>query len=326
VTDRATANESHLVWAKATFDDFAAFCCEQPQLRLLSDPDSFSLTQRAGRIGPIGLSELVVGSELSIERGELCDTYRVLVTQSGQTDCVHRSLTFSGGPDTAAVLTPQGHASSRLRAGNRTLAVKINRHVVDGALSDALGRQVTSQIDFSPVMPVKTGHARTWVNLLGFFKQQLFRPDGLLSRPLVGMPFVDCLVRGLLLAADHPHRAAIAADHREAAPRAIRVAVDIMEAEAHLPLTLAAVAARIPVSVRTLQYGFRQHLQTTPMAYLRDVRLRLAHQDLLDAEPSTDTVTSICYRWGFTNGGRFTAVHTARYGESPSVTLRRTSN
>ena len=50
-----------------------------------------------------------------------------------------------------------------------------------------------------------------------------------------------------------------------------------MEAEAHLPRTLATLATRSHVSTRALQQGFRRHLQTTPMAYLRDVRLRRAH-------------------------------------------------
>jgi AraC-like DNA-binding protein len=59
------------------------------------------------------------------------------------------------------------------------------------------------------------------------------------------------------------------------------------------------------------------------MAYLRDVRLSRAHQTLLESDPSTVTVASVAYRWGFTNLGRFAAAHAARYGESPLKTLRR---
>jgi transcriptional regulator GlxA family with amidase domain len=61
------------------------------------------------------------------------------------------------------------------------------------------------------------------------------------------------------------------------------------------------------------------------MAYLREVRLRHAHQALLDSDPSTETVASVANRWGFTNLGRFSAAHATRYGESPVVTLRRTA-
>ena len=70
----------------------------QPHLNLLSDPDSFSLTQRAGRMGPVTLSELIVGSDMSMDCGELCNTYRVIVLQSGRTECVHRGSSVSAGP------------------------------------------------------------------------------------------------------------------------------------------------------------------------------------------------------------------------------------
>ncbi len=96
-----------------------------------------------------------------------------------------------------------------------------------------------------------------------------------------------------------------------------------MEQEAHLPLTLSSIAARSHASVRSLQQGFKRHLDTSPMAYLRDVRLRRAHQTLVESDPSTVTVASAASLWGFTNLGRFAHAHARRYGEPPSVTLRR---
>jgi transcriptional regulator GlxA family with amidase domain len=59
------------------------------------------------------------------------------------------------------------------------------------------------------------------------------------------------------------------------------------------------------------------------MAYLRKVRLRRAHQTLLESDPSTTTVASVAYHWGFSNLGRFAAAHAARYREAPVETLRR---
>jgi AraC-like DNA-binding protein len=203
------------------------------------------------------------------------------------------------------------------------VVAKLDRYVVDDALSDALGRPVSSQIDFQQVMAATTGAAYSWVSMLLMFGDQLARPDSVLMRPLVGLPFLDSLVRGLLLAADHPHRAALAAEPASPAPRTIRAALDIIQAQPQLPWTVSSLAARSHIAVRTLQHGFRFHLGVTPMTYLREVRLRRAHQSLLESDPSIVTVTSIAYQWGFTHAGRFAAAHTARYGEAPSVTLRR---
>ena len=175
----------------------------------------------------------------------------------------------------------------------------------------------------TPILETTAASTRSWINMLLLFKEQLFRPDSLLNNPLAGLPFVDSLVRGFLLAADHSHREALSKDERLAAPQAVRAAVEILEEEAHLPLTLSMLARRCHISARSLQQGFQRHLGTTPMAYLREVRLRRAHESLLEADPSTTSVASIAFHWGFTNLGRFAAAHTARYDEPPAATLRR---
>ena len=130
---------------------------------------------------------------------------RVSVLKSGRIESVHRGASFIGGPGSAAVYR-QGDAGSRWAAGTRLLGVKIDRNIVDDALSDALGRQVTSRIDITRPSSIDSGAARGWINMLPLFADQLFRPDSLLDQPLVGLPFVDSLVRGFLLAADLPHR------------------------------------------------------------------------------------------------------------------------
>ena len=327
VTDRPTADGADIrCWTPAkTFDDFACVCCGRPHLTLLTDPEAFSLTQRVARLGPITISEFVVGSDVSVDCGEMCETYRVLVPLSGHMDCAHRGSAFSTDPGTAAVFAPLGLGAARWVTGTRTLCLKINRWAVNDALSDALGRQVTSQIDVTPAMPIGAAPSRSWIKMLALFKDQLFRPDGLLNHPLVGMPFAESVVRGFLLAAEHSHRDALVRDQGRIAPRAIRTAIEILEEEAHLPLTLSALATRCHISVRALQEGFRRHVGISPMAYLREVRLRRAHQTLLKSDPSTATVASVAYQWGFTNLGRFAAAHTARYHEPPVKTLHRSA-
>jgi len=245
------------------------------------------------------------------------------VLRSGRVESVHRGSSLTGGPGIAAVYQPEGDAGSRWAAGSRLLGVKIDRCVVEDALSDALGRQLTSQIDFTSCVSIEAGAARSWINMLSLFAEQLFRPGSLLNHPLAGWPFVDSLVHGLLLAADNPYRRAIAGETHVVSPRAVRAAVEIIEEEAHLPLTVSSIAARCHVSARTLQQGFRRCMGASPMAYLREVRLRRAHQSLLESDPSVTSVASVAYHWGFTNLGRFAAAHTARYAEPPAKTLRR---
>jgi transcriptional regulator GlxA family with amidase domain len=82
------------------------------------------------------------------------------------------------------------------------------------------------------------------------------------------------------------------------------------------------IAAGAHVTLRAVQHAFQRHLGTTPTAYLRQVRLDRARQELRAASPAHATVTEIASRWGFPSPSRFTAHYRAAYGELPRDTLR----
>ncbi|MGD6741192.1 helix-turn-helix domain-containing protein [Streptomyces sp. BH106] len=105
-------------------------------------------------------------------------------------------------------------------------------------------------------------------------------------------------------------------------PATVRRAMSFIEANAHRDIGLAAIAAAAHVTPRALQYAFRRHRDTTPLAHLRAVRLANAHRDLLAADPNTTTVTAVAARWGFLHPGRFTSQYRATYGHGPTTTLR----
>lgn len=107
-------------------------------------------------------------------------------------------------------------------------------------------------------------------------------------------------------------------------PRAVHRAVDLIEGHPERPLSVSSLARQFGVSVRSLQEAFRRNLGVSPTAYLREIRLRRAHADLLAADPDEGlTVTDVAGRWGFAHLGRFSASYRERYGEPPSQTLRR---
>ncbi|WP_144710579.1 helix-turn-helix domain-containing protein [Curtobacterium pusillum] len=76
-------------------------------------------------------------------------------------------------------------------------------------------------------------------------------------------------------------------------------------------------------SVRGLQEAFQRTMDRTPMTYLREIRLRRAHEDLLRTEYATTSVATVASRWGFTHLGRFSGEYLQRFGEYPRHTLRR---
>jgi transcriptional regulator GlxA family with amidase domain len=99
-------------------------------------------------------------------------------------------------------------------------------------------------------------------------------------------------------------------------------AIAFIDENARQDITLGDIAAAVNVTPRSVQYVFRRHLGTTPLEYLRRVRLDHAHRDLQAADPTVDTVTAIAGRWGFTHAGRFSNIYKQAFGRSPSRTLR----
>lgn len=103
---------------------------------------------------------------------------------------------------------------------------------------------------------------------------------------------------------------------------AVRRAVAFIDDHAHEPLTLRQIAEAAGTSPRSLQTGFAR-LDTTPMAYVRRVRLEHAHRDLQAAGTGDRTgVADIAARWGFHHPGRFTQAYTRAYHQLPSHTLQ----
>lgn len=106
-------------------------------------------------------------------------------------------------------------------------------------------------------------------------------------------------------------------------PAALRRAVEYIQAHAAEAITMDDIASVARVTPRSLQHGFRRIWNTTPTAYLRQVRLERAHRDLQAADPSRgDTVAAIAARWGFGNVGRFAARYRESYGRTPHEVLR----
>ena len=95
-------------------------------------------------------------------------------------------------------------------------------------------------------------------------------------------------------------------------------AVAFIEDRARDDIGVADIAAAAFVTVRAVQLAFRRYLDTTPLAYLRQVRLERAHQELLEADPDRTTITAIAADWRFTNASRFSAYYRAAYGVPPT--------
>ncbi|WIB35643.1 helix-turn-helix domain-containing protein [Curtobacterium sp. MCJR17_043] len=103
----------------------------------------------------------------------------------------------------------------------------------------------------------------------------------------------------------------------------MRAAVDYVHENARSPITTSSLARHLDIGLRALQEAFQRDLQTTPNAFIRQVRLDRVRQELLAADPATRTVREVAAAWGFAHLGRFAQQYAAVFGERPSDTLAR---
>ncbi|MCK8680044.1 helix-turn-helix transcriptional regulator [Streptomyces lichenis] len=112
-------------------------------------------------------------------------------------------------------------------------------------------------------------------------------------------------------------------DSRDAGTDTLRRAMAFIEENAHRDIGLAEIAAAAFVTPRAAQYAFSRHAGTTPLGYLRRVRLDRARAELEAADPRTASVSATAMRWGFAHQGRFAAAYRRAHGIPPSASLRR---
>lgn len=198
--------------------------------------------------------------------------------------------------------------------------------VIDPALpsqvADTAPSRAQNPVRFTGYDPVSPQAAKAWKATYAYIR------DGLLARQEPeASPLVTAAAARLLVAtalATFPNDALTdptIEDRHDGCPATVRGAVVFIDEHAHQDISLADIAAAAQVTIRAVQLAFRRHMDTTPLAYLRRVRLDHAHRELQAADPERHTVTAIAARWGFGSPSRFAAYYREAYGIQPRHTL-----
>lgn len=312
---------------------FHATGVEESRLRLdpfldavtVGAPDGeagFALDADMIQVGPLTVGRLAFGASVTILAPRL-DCYTLTIPVTGLVRARHDGREIVAGPGTALVHGPGGPAWWRHEARADELGIKIERCALEQTLAALLGRPVDDPLDLPPSVDLRHGAAHTWLRLVHLLSSEGTAPGSLIWHPVMADQLSRSIVHGLLLSLPHRFSVELHAPARPGPPRVIRRAVDAIQDEPGRAFSVADLAAIAGVSVRSLQEGFRRHVGATPMAYLQWVRLGRAHEALRRQDPARVTVAAVAHQAGFAHLGRFATAYRARFGVSPSETLRR---
>ncbi|MFE2876447.1 AraC family transcriptional regulator [Streptomyces roseus] len=289
-------------------------------LRMKSPVPNGTFSYSRTLAGPVTLSTLALDAEY-VYASDPLDAVAITHVVSGRMhrECAGDALAAGPG-DVLAISQPDQPYTGRVD-GAELHAVSLSRRLVEDAAGRQPGRPAPP-LRFTRFTPVSPALAQQWKEAVAYLE------SGVMAGPAAGEPLVlDAAAR--MIAAhvlttfpNTAHPVPVPADTRDATSETVRRAVAFIESAPDAGIGLTEMAAAAGVTPRALQYAFRRHAGTTPTAYLRRVRLDLAHADLLAGDPADGVgVAAIAHRWGFHHLGRFAAAYRAAYGHAPSRTL-----
>ncbi|MFI0369218.1 AraC family transcriptional regulator [Actinomadura sp. 1N219] len=293
------------------------------RMDVLSRSERFRMSIDAMQLGPILVGDCRFDADIRMDFAELHRFYHFNIPLSGHLDSKNLGNEITSTPQRAVVYGPAGNIQlSRWSAGSRILCVKIRREALESELERLLQRPIRSPIGLAPSMDLTRGYGRILRDLACMLAGQIGHEEPLARQEIIGAPLWHSMLSHLLAAADHRYREELLSPGTPCRPPAVKRAIDAMRDSPEAPFSAAELAEIAGVSIRTLQTAFQTHLNMSPMAYLRNVRLERVHAELVTSEPSYTSVTEVAHRWGFNHLGRFAAAYGRKYGAHPSETLR----
>jgi AraC-like DNA-binding protein len=221
-----------------------------------------------------------------------------------------------------ALMLPPGRACgvewSGLSALTTTLSLDALRQI---ALDFVPGRADAFRIDFG--RPLSAAARHHWSATTEYVLRVLTGNPLLANEPLARRELVGMVNSAVLACFPNSTMDVEIGPSPGDSPWALRRALVFIDEHAADPISLNEIAHAAGLSPRGLQASFRRNLHTTPLAYLRSVRMERAHCELIEAEPAGGaSVAAVAARWGFTHLGRFATEYRRRYDLNPSQTLR----
>lgn len=272
------------------------------------------------RIQNITLNDVFYGADVTIVTEEPESFFAIMMPFSGTSVIRRGGLQLRAEYGLAAIANPAEPLSMRWSADCAQRIVRIEQPALEAHLSDMLGHPLTSPLEFTLRMDLTEGDARIFAEEITRVVSLLDREPHAFDQPLSAASVEQLLMTRLLQGAQHNYRDMLGVERVTVPSAIVREAVDLIENHPEWDHTVGSLAREIGVSRRSLERAFRRYMGVSPWKYVKSVRLRRAHDQLIAADPSEVTIGEVARRWGMSHS-QFTAEYHRAYGETPTQTL-----
>lgn len=289
------------------------------------DVEGFAATMHGVRLRNVSMLYLDVHVTATVDIPALGQYFGVHMPMNGRALVDHRGHSFESNTIRALVTSPGEALRIQFDHDSPQLLIRIEQRAMAAHLTRLLGRSLTKPLEFDPEFDLATEAAMRWHTVVQLIHSEVFHPGSLIQRGQ-GIGAIEELVMSTLLQLQPSNYYEEFLQPVQPDPRRAVVHDAMNYIDDHLAerITMDDLAKAVHMSVRSIQQGFREELNMTPMTYVRERRLERVHEELMDAMPSDGvTVTAVAERWGFNHLGSFAVEYRKRWGEAPSETLRR---
>jgi AraC-like DNA-binding protein len=274
-------------------------------------------------IGDTNLSFIKHHSNYEIDCGDI-DIEDSIIFGFG---CGKASFTSFNGEsynllEQGSIITRHSNVSHSRRRDSCEIVIRCAKKDVEERLQTFLGGTLSRELLFDRNIDM-SGEVGSYAKAtLLHVMSCLDQNPALLDNPLIVANFEDQLCGVILSLPNSYSEQLVSPEKKLAVPGVVSRAEAFMESQAAFPITIAEVLVHAGCSRKVLFSSFRRFRGYTPGNFLLTTRLNLAHERLANATES-ESVTSIAYSLGFSHMGRFSQSFQKRYGEKPSVVLKR---
>lgn len=261
-------------------------------------------------IGDMGIGAIRFG-KMQVHVPELADYHLFIMCIAGHADARVQQQDYRIDRRHGLIVAPGEQMLASFSSGCEQLFVRIGKRSIGE-------HSAYERLQFHRAVDLGDRRISPWVQQLATIVSDPQTCGLMRSRPDIARDYERLLLN--LLLAGQGHRD-VASRGCAIAPGSVKRAEEFIRARFTDPLSLADIARASGVPARTLLESFRRFRDTSPIRYLRDVRLDHARRALADG--TVKTAAEAAMEAGLMHLGRFSHEYAERFGEKPSDTLRR---
>jgi AraC-like DNA-binding protein len=279
----------------------------------------FSSTKNRADLDSLALFYCRHRSPLSVEVAE-ADVFHYVLCRTGQMNILTGQHDVPLRPGTSCIANSDTRLRLRFGGELEQFLLKIRGPALRDKLQALTDTRLTDDIRFDFEHRASTPEIQSLNRAINYLVNEL---DAGASVTSVAVRELEQLIVMLLLRAGHHNFShLLESGERSVQPWQIRLTEEYIEDNWNRPITIELLAKVTGVSARSLFERFRSHRGYSPMAFVRQTRLKNAKK-FLSAPDATTTVTGVALLCGFMNAGHFSRHYNNAFGELPSATLSR---